>query len=130
MRDVRILNISLLAKWKWRLLHGEVALWKEVLVEKYGPQVTTMLDGELCSHWRSASSWWKDVVNLENFGVQGWFNSELVRVVGNGLNTSFWNAKWKGDRTFRSKYPRLFSISNQKEGLVGEIGEVVGSSTE
>jgi len=127
VRDVRVLNVSLLAKWKWRLLDGEMALWKEVLVEKYGPQVTAMVDGELCTHWRNASSWWKDVVSLENFGVQGWFNSELIRVVGNGLNTSFWNVKWKGDRTFRSKYPRLFSISNQKEGLVGELGVVVGS---
>lgn len=33
--DVRILNVSLLAKWKWRLVDEEEVLWKDVLVEKY-----------------------------------------------------------------------------------------------
>lgn len=45
VRDVRILNVRLLAKWKWRLLDGEEALWKNVLVEIYGPSITRMLDG-------------------------------------------------------------------------------------
>jgi len=36
VRDIQVMNISLLAKWRWRLLHGEEALWKSVLVQKYG----------------------------------------------------------------------------------------------
>jgi len=35
VRDVRAVNLSLLAKWRWRLLNVENALWKEALVEKY-----------------------------------------------------------------------------------------------
>ena len=54
----------------------------------------------------------------------------MARIIGNGLNTSFWNVKWRGEGSFRSKYPRLFSISNQKESMVGELGVVEGSSTE
>jgi hypothetical protein len=98
-------------------------------VERYGHCVTMMLDGGMAQNWRSASRWWKDMVNLENFGAQGWFNMELTRIIGNGRNSSFWHIKWRGDTTFRSKYPRLYSISNQKDSLVGELGEVVGSST-
>ena len=130
LRDVRVLNVSLLAKWKWRLLDGETGLWKPVLVKRYGPNVTTLVEGAVAHHWRSASTWWRDVVNLDNFGAQGWFSSELTTMVDNGMNSSLWNVKWRGDRTFRSKYPRLYSISNQKECCVGEIGEVVGSSTD
>lgn len=74
VRDVRILNVSLLAKWKWRLLDGEVALWKDVLLEKYGPNATNMFEGGMVDNWRIASRWWKDVVNLDSFGTQGWFN--------------------------------------------------------
>jgi len=37
VRDIRLVNLSLLAKWRWRLLQNEGGLWKEVLVEKYGP---------------------------------------------------------------------------------------------
>ncbi|GAU26541.1 hypothetical protein TSUD_361750 [Trifolium subterraneum] len=36
VRDVRLVNLSLLAKWRWRLLLPGSSLWKEVLVAKYG----------------------------------------------------------------------------------------------
>jgi len=32
---VREVIISLLAKWKWRLLQRDTTLWKEVLLGKY-----------------------------------------------------------------------------------------------
>lgn len=37
VKDIRVMNVSLLAKWRWMLLDGENSLWKEVLEEKYGP---------------------------------------------------------------------------------------------
>jgi len=39
-----------------------------------------------------------------------------------GMDTSFWNVIWRGNRCFRLKYPRLFMISDQKEAKVGEVG--------
>lgn len=44
VKDIRVMNVSLLAKWRWRLLDGERTLWKEVLAEKYGPCVGRLLD--------------------------------------------------------------------------------------
>ena len=38
--------------------------------------------------------------------------------------------KWRGEWSFRCKYPRLFFISNQKESMAGEIGKVDGVLTE
>jgi hypothetical protein len=35
VRDVRVVNISLLTKWRWKLLCEVPALWKQVLVAKY-----------------------------------------------------------------------------------------------
>jgi hypothetical protein len=102
--------------------YGEKALWKEVLEEKYGPCLDTLLEVGGVVWPRIASSWWKDLVKLDDFGVQNWFNSEIVKKAGNGMNTSFWNDKWRGDSCFRLRYPRLFSISNQKEAKVGEVG--------
>ena len=84
-------------------------------MERYGPSSTMLLDGGMSQNWRNASRWWKDVVNLDNFDRQGWFNEELTRIIDNGMNSSFSNLKWRGESTFRSKYPRLFSISSQKE---------------
>jgi hypothetical protein len=35
VRDVRVVNISLLTKWRWRLLYDDNMVWKEVLKSKY-----------------------------------------------------------------------------------------------
>jgi len=61
-------------------------------------------------------------------GGSNWFNSEVVRKVGNGNKTSFWNHVWLGDGTLRSRYPRHFAISNQEEACIGEMREVPGVS--
>lgn len=55
-------------------------------------------------------------MKLSDFGREGWFNEEVLCKMGNGMTTSFWNDKWKGERCFRLKHPRLFMISNQKRG--------------
>jgi hypothetical protein len=39
IKDLRLMNKSLLAKWRWKLLMCEDELWKNVLVAKYGNNV-------------------------------------------------------------------------------------------
>ena len=119
VRDVRVVNLSLLAKWKWRLIQGRNALWKEVLVERYGTPSEGVLEGEDYRWPVYVSRWWRDLVTLDD---SNWFNSKLSRKVGNGANTSFWDVVWRGNRAFRNKYPRLFSLSNQKEANIGDLG--------
>lgn len=85
VRDVRLVNVSLLPKWRWRLLDGEKALWKDVLEEKYGPCVDTVLEEGGVVWPRFSSLWWKDLVKLDDFGEQNWFNSEIVKKWGMGL---------------------------------------------
>jgi len=130
VKDIRVMNVSLLAKWRWRLLDGEKALWKDVLEVKYGTCVRKLLEGGSIGRPRHASIWWKELIKLGDFGGTSWFNSEVDRRVGNGLTTSFWNDKWREDRCFRLKYPRRYSISTQKEALVGEVGVVTELGTE
>jgi len=98
MKDIWLMNVSLLAKWRWRLLDGERTLWKEVVEEKYGPCVGKgkMLEGGSYSWPRHSSLWWKDLVKIGEVGAHGWFNAGITRNVGNGMKTSFWNDKWRG----------------------------------
>jgi len=103
---------------RWRILQDDGALWKDVLKEKYGPKIGDLLHMESVSWPWYVSKWWKDIATLDEGGGTSWFNAEVTRRVHNGNNTSFWCTKWRGEMTLRNKYPRLFSISNQKEAKV------------
>ncbi|WJX77739.1 beta-amyrin 28-monooxygenase [Trifolium repens] len=49
VRDLKVVNYSLLMKWRWRLVDGEdSALWKEVLVAKYGRNIANNVNSAQC----------------------------------------------------------------------------------
>jgi hypothetical protein len=41
--------------------------------------------------------------------------------LGNGTNTHFWFDVWIGSSSLKDRFPRLFSISNQKEAMVADL---------
>jgi len=49
-------------------------------------------------------------------------------VVGNRENTSFWKDFWVDDVSLRVRFPHLYSISNQNDCKIGDMGERVGSN--
>ena len=42
--------------------------------------------------------------------------------MGDGKNTRFWKDTWLGHESLANKYPRLFHISNQQDGVVARWG--------
>ncbi|MCI03482.1 putative non-LTR retroelement reverse transcriptase, partial [Trifolium medium] len=121
VRDVRVVNISLLAKWRWRLLNNDNAVWKEVIQSKYGDTaVGRVVLGEECKPWY-ASLWWKDICSIGNNLNNNWFAQSVVKKLGNGMSTSFWGEVWVGDLALKDRFPRLFSISIQKEATVAAL---------
>ncbi|PNX78255.1 ribonuclease H [Trifolium pratense] len=121
VRDIRAVNISLLTKWRWRLLSNDLCMWKEVIRGKYGDAVIGRVAlGEDCKPWFS-STWWRDICSIGTNLETNWFLDEVVKKMGNGAQTSFWKDKWIGDVSFYDKFPRLYSISTQKEDLVAVL---------
>lgn len=121
VRDIKLVNLSLLAKWKWRLLEDEPALWREVLDDIYGPSVSfrSRREGEV---WGPHSShWWKDLMGLEEVGDVRWFRRELERGVGDGLRIFFWKDVWMGNMPLMEVYPRLFSLAINQDVVVGDL---------
>lgn len=121
MKDIKLVNLSLLAKWRWRLVQDDFPLWKRVLSDKYGKEVLCLVD-PVHTRWPThASQWWKDLMALDIGVGTNWFNNEMVRRVGNGESTRFWKDVWIGVRPLKEVFPRLFSLSNHKDAFVGEV---------
>jgi hypothetical protein len=121
VRDVRMVNISLLTKWRWRLLDNSIGVWKDVLKSKYGDNVVGRVELEDdCKPWFS-SLWWRDVCSIGSNLDINWFSQNVVKKLGNGIHTSFWCDIWIGHISLKEAFPRLFLISTQKEASVADL---------
>jgi hypothetical protein len=67
-----------------------------------------------------ASLWWKDICSIGTNLNQNWFSQSAFKKLGNGINTSFWLDTWVGMLPLQARFPRLFSISNQKNVSVAD----------
>ncbi|MCI01171.1 RNA-directed DNA polymerase (Reverse transcriptase) [Trifolium medium] len=84
VRDIKATNISLLMKWRWRLLqHDERSLWKEVLVAKYGVHIVQNVEWREFGRPYFSSSWWKDICDLEDcIQSKNWVGEAVTRRIG------------------------------------------------
>jgi hypothetical protein len=118
VRDLRLVNSSLLAKWRWRLLSNVGEVWKLTLAAKYGNFFPGVMIDEAVGVVREASSWWKSICTID--GIARWFFNSVRKKIGNGSSTRFWRDIWVGSQPLKDVFPRLFSVSVAKEILVAE----------
>lgn len=95
-----------------------------MLEDKYGAHIRSLVDVEGVGWPRTSSLWWKDLMSLKEGVGLNWFNNGMMKKVGNGRKSSFWLDKWAGDKPLCAVFPRIFSMSNQKEALVSVLVEV------
>jgi hypothetical protein len=131
VRDIKVVNMSLLSKWRWKFLQNDSALWKDVLVSRYGRGLVRNVILIGSPGTRLASSWWKDICAVDKFvESKNWLDESIIRSVNDGTTTSFWSQRWIGDKTLGEAFPRLYSISIQKEGAVRDMAEGMGVGLE
>ncbi|KAK2421555.1 cyanogenic beta-glucosidase [Trifolium repens] len=123
VRDLRKVNISLLAKWRWRLLFNEGEIWKLILEAKYGNNIIGSFVSAEVGGVRDASLWWKAITRID--GETRWFTDSLRKKVGNGVTTQFWSDVWVGSRPLKEVFPRPFCVSASKDLLVSDAGSWV-----
>ena len=55
--------------------------------------------------------------------MQGlWFDNNVQWVVGEGKTMKFQDDKWVGGDSLKDRFPRLYSISECKDRVIGEVG--------
>lgn len=128
VRNLDLFNLSLLAKWRWRLLVDKKASWQNILKSRY----RSMGNEQQVGHWTSSisSQWWRDLCALDqgNHASLNWFYNELGRKVGNGKDISFWQETWFGTSSLREVFPSLFSLADDNFSTVTDLGYWSSSS--
>ena len=79
-------------------------------------------------HSSFLSAIWGDILKVEikNPALFKLFISNVGFKVGRGDKISFWNDDWLGNGSLRLQYPRLFSLSMNKEGRLIELVKLEG----
>ncbi|XP_068504156.1 uncharacterized protein [Phaseolus vulgaris] len=91
--------------------------WSNVVTMK------TILRGFEIASVKYQSWWWRDLVKVcKEGGGEGWFQKEVHWVLGRGDKVRFWEDVWIGDTTLKSLFPRLYSLSANKEQKVEDVG--------
>ncbi|CAL5418245.1 unnamed protein product [Camellia sinensis] len=64
-----------------------------------------------------ASTIWKDIVQIFslNQSLGGFYNQNFRLAVGNGRRIQFWLDTWMNGRGLKEEFPRLYSLSTEKE---------------
>ncbi|MCH80955.1 putative ribonuclease H protein [Trifolium medium] len=122
IRDLRLVNISLLAKWHWKLLVESDELWK-VVVAKYGVGALGNVGLEGLNPRPISSVWWGEICRLDK-GI-GWFSQVAVKKLGNGNSIKFWKDVWVGEQCLAQRFSRLFGISVQQDEFIRNVGSWV-----
>ena len=117
--NVRQFNLALLEKWIWRL-KMERGLWREVLESKYGGWRGLK---EQRDNNSKVSLWWRDLRKVWRFEAWGRkFEDRLNLEVENGREVMFWSDNWIDSEDLKSRFPRLFSLSVNKEANLCDCG--------
>ncbi|WJX38360.1 hypothetical protein P8452_26031 [Trifolium repens] len=92
IRNLRLVNISLLAKWRWRLLSTPNEVWAQTLIAKYGKEGGLSSDLRRLENRKFASLWWKDICRLGEVNRADrvdWCRAVMIKKLGNSYKTSF-----------------------------------------
>lgn len=98
-----------------------MALWKQVLICKYGPQGGRWLPS--LDYEGKISRVWGDILSVaqSNPPLYNFFASNVRVEIGDGCRIQFWFDKWYINTQLKEEFPRLFSISNDKEGSLQDF---------
>jgi hypothetical protein len=121
IRNIRQFNEALLGKWLWRFGVEKEALWRQVIVAKYGS-----LEGG----WMSKAPIGPHGVGLWKFIHHRWdkFSRLLKFEVGAGTNIRFWEDVWCGGEPLKDVFPELHRIARVQDAVVADHVHFRGAS--
>ncbi|WMV21262.1 hypothetical protein MTR67_014647 [Solanum verrucosum] len=112
VKNLGLQNVSLLSKWLWRFGKEDHALWKDVIISKYGQTeqwtTNTVISTYGVSVWRTIRNLWPKL------------SRSIGYKVGEGTRILFWKDKWIGQNSLMEDFPDLFSFCGNPEASIAE----------
>lgn len=99
MRDLRLVNLALLSKWRCSLLVGDSSLRRDIMVARYRGFSISSPSGGWAKGFQTSSYWWKDtsLLGIKKDCRSYWFSNGITSKVALVYHTSFWKDPWLGN---------------------------------
>nr|GEW36984.1 RNA-directed DNA polymerase, eukaryota [Tanacetum cinerariifolium] len=101
------LNRALMFKWVWRFFNQRDWLWVRVIHVIHG------VDGRIgrAGNVGYTSIWCDIIKEMDRLAYHGIdLISMMNKKIGNGLNTSFWEDRWRGEQRLKEAFPRIYAL--------------------
>nr|GEU51569.1 RNA-directed DNA polymerase, eukaryota, reverse transcriptase zinc-binding domain protein [Tanacetum cinerariifolium] len=116
IRSLKSFNLTLLQKWRWRLVNNPDSLWARVIIAIHCVEAGLDLKGCNCNGvWSSIISSYSMLHDC-NFLPLG----NLCRKVGNGTSIRFWKDSWNGNGSLMTRFNRLYHLDSNKDCLLSD----------
>ncbi|XP_058776524.1 uncharacterized protein LOC131650829 [Vicia villosa] len=108
VKDIALFNISLLNKWRWRILQGRSSLWLDVLKARASSSFSSI--------------WWRDLVKISSSFHVDPMVEKVKFNIHNGFHTPFWETSWLEGIPLKEEFPDLYLNSNLKGVSLAGMG--------
>ena len=124
--DLKLRNRALLNKWIWRYGEESDAMWKSIIVSKYGGESDGLTP--CIGNQRRFSKLWTNITKpfcqqRNQIGAP----SDCRYCLGDGRNIRFWWDEWIEGVVLRLAFPRIFALAANKEGKVRDLGRWINN---
>jgi len=108
--------MSILGKWRWKLLNSSSDQWFEVVKARYGSAAISDLNAHDSSGPSRSSRWQRAVCSIGKIEMhkqqvqEDWFTEGISKRMGNNNSVRFWDDIWLGTCSLKVFFLRLYMI--------------------
>ena len=114
-------NLILLFKWWWRFSESDNTLWKRILMSVL--DIKGLKASSETFKKAKEGTWLQLISNdADTSKIRSIIEEGMLIKVGNGTTVRFWHDRWCEAGIFMRSFPRLFSISLQKNFFISQMG--------
>ena len=115
-------NLILLFKWWWRFSESDNSLWKRILKSVH--EIKGLKASTDTFHTVKDDTWAHLLSNdAKTSRIRSVIEEGMLVRVGNGNSVRFWHDRWSEVGMLKRAFPRLYTISLQKNLLISQMGE-------